>query len=510
MRPGGVSDAASELNMSRQAFAKLRERPDFPDPIGDTSSGPIWNLDSLVSWAGSRSRLRAGRPPAEIARRQLGGRFEIEPEPIGVGGFATVYRALDLKTRQLVAVKVLNPGPDDSRQERFLQEAQLLEDFDNPHVMPVLGTGRDYEGNPWYAMPLASGSLLEELPFSADDEAFIIDVIRQICAGLATIHERVVHRDLKPQNILMVTPGVWAIADFGLARDPRREGGNLTGTYDQIGTPFWSAWEQWANAKDVTPSADIYSLGRILHALTLGGPPPDISEQPFGLFRHVIAKATRANPAARYQSVGDFFADFEATAKAATVPSETLPKQIARVSEQVTGAHPNTAILHEYSRLVMALSERDEQHDEFIHLVPLVSLSGIKSLWADDPETFRDVVHRFNTAIRNETRLQFAFCDTIADFLTGAIAIAQDPDILRESVASLVEVGARHNRFRVRSALLDVLRHISSPGDVVWAGKGLAEADPSLLAWSLNKFAVRSLSPAMREIAGGLLARNAA
>ncbi len=496
--------------MSRQAFAKLRERPDFPDPIGDTSSGPIWNLDSLVSWAGSRSRLRAGRPPAEIARRQLGGRFEIESEPIGVGGFATVYRALDLKTRQLVAVKVLNPGPDDSRQERFLQEARLLEDFDNPHVMTVLGTGRDYEGNPWYAMPLALGSLLEELPFAADDEAFIIDVIRQICAGLAAIHECVVHRDLKPQNILMVTPGVWAIADFGLARNSIRADGNLTGTFDQIGTPFWSAWEQWANAKDVTPSADIYSLGRILHALTLGGPPPDISEQPFGIFKNVIAKATRANPADRYQAVGDFLADLEATAKAATVPFETLPKQIARVSEQITGNDLNTAILREYTRLAMMLSDNDEWHDEFVHLVPLVSITGLTSLWAEDSETFRSLVHRFNTAIRNERQLQFAFCDTVADFLTSAIKLSQDPDILRESIASLVEVGARHNRFRVRSALLDVLRRISSPGDIVWAGKGLADANPSLLAWSLTSFAVRSLPVALRSIAEHLLAREVA
>ena len=97
MRMGGVTEISELLGVSRQRLSRLRERPDFPDPIGELAVGPIWDLDAIEAWKGSGSRQSsAGRPSASAAARTLGGRFVLE-EKIGSGGFADVFRAADRK-----------------------------------------------------------------------------------------------------------------------------------------------------------------------------------------------------------------------------------------------------------------------------------------------------------------------------------------------------------------------------------------------------------------------------
>ena len=108
MRLGGLTEVADVLGVSTQRAATLRQRPDFPDPVGEIAQGPIWDLDVVAGWNNSGLRqTKAGRPKSEVRTRTLGGRFLLEPDPIGGGGFADVFRATDRKTGELVAVKVL-------------------------------------------------------------------------------------------------------------------------------------------------------------------------------------------------------------------------------------------------------------------------------------------------------------------------------------------------------------------------------------------------------------------
>ena len=163
MRMGGVTEVAEMLGVSRQRLAKLRERADFPDPLGELVQGPVWDLDAVERWNGSDSRQSApGRPPAGIAARTLGGRFVLE-EKIGSGGFADVFRAADKKQGGVVAVKILHDvaalSPEALR--RFSRELRLMEDLEHPHVVPVLGQGETEQEGVWYAMPLAQGSLAD-------------------------------------------------------------------------------------------------------------------------------------------------------------------------------------------------------------------------------------------------------------------------------------------------------------------------------------------------------------
>src|SRR5215213_472740 len=179
----------------------------------------------------SRQRSAPGRPSAQTAAQTLGGRFVLETPKIGEGGFADVYRAIDKKavagrSGRPVAVKILrdiDAVPLESKR-RFDRELRILEGLDHPHVISVLGHGETEEEGVWYAMPLAQGSLVDLLPPMVNDHARILELMREVCSGLTFIHAQgILHRDLKPGNILRTAEDTWAIADFGLAVEAERQ-----------------------------------------------------------------------------------------------------------------------------------------------------------------------------------------------------------------------------------------------------------------------------------------------
>jgi len=157
---------AAELKVSRQQVAKLRQRDDFPLPVATLTVGDVWDLNVIHRWAGSGLRRAVGRPPANTERLAAGRRFEFGAE-IGGGGFAEVYSAQDLGSPSgtQVAVKVLRQvhAVDPQIVARFERELRLMSELRDPNVMPVLASGTDEKLGLWYAMPIARGSLADEL-----------------------------------------------------------------------------------------------------------------------------------------------------------------------------------------------------------------------------------------------------------------------------------------------------------------------------------------------------------
>jgi serine/threonine protein kinase len=130
-----------------------------------------------------------------VAARTLGGRFVLEA-PIGQGGFADVYRAVDKKDAGTpVAVKILRDvesvKPEVIR--RFRRELRLLEGMHHENVIPILGHGDTDDEGIWYAMPLAAGSLVDFLPEITSNYPAILDLMRQICAGLKYVHQQPIY-----------------------------------------------------------------------------------------------------------------------------------------------------------------------------------------------------------------------------------------------------------------------------------------------------------------------------
>ena len=229
------------------------------------------------------------------------GRYELG-RALGSGGMAIVYLARDRELDRVVAVKRLadNLSHDRSFRDRFLREARLAAPLSHPNVVRVYDFGHDPDGRPFIVMEyVEGGSLAEAL---ARDGALtpdrVVAVARDCCAGLAYAHAAgLVHRDLKPQNLLLDPDCRVKIADFGIART--LDGTSLTLTGSVLGTAGYLAPEQ-ADGEQVTAAADIYGLGVTLHQLATGTMPGrDAAQTLPDPLRGVVARCLDPDPARR-------------------------------------------------------------------------------------------------------------------------------------------------------------------------------------------------------------------
>ncbi|HEU4451249.1 MAG TPA: serine/threonine-protein kinase [Gaiellaceae bacterium] len=201
------------------------------------------------------------------------GRYVLERE-LGHGGMSTVHLARDTELGRPVALKLLagHLAGDDAFRERFLREARLAARLSHPNVVQVFDTGEE-DGRPFIVMECVSGvTLAQELEGRgrlAPAEA--VDLALQACGGLAHAHDAgLVHRDVKPGNLLLREDGVLKIADFGIARAV--ESTQLTQAGSVLGTAAYLAPEQAAGER-VTAAADIYSLGVVVYEALTGRTP---------------------------------------------------------------------------------------------------------------------------------------------------------------------------------------------------------------------------------------------
>jgi serine/threonine-protein kinase len=190
---------------------------------------------------------------------------------VGKGGMGEVYRADDLKLGQAVALKFLpvDVEQDAERLSRFLDEVRIARQISHPNVCRVYDVG-EVDGHHFLSMEFVDGedlaSLLRRIGRLPRDKA--LQIARQMCAGLAAAHEQgVLHRDLKPGNVMIDGRGRARITDFGLAR----LAGEIQNADVVAGTPAYMAPEQ-ISGKGVTVRSDIYALGLVLYELCTGQP----------------------------------------------------------------------------------------------------------------------------------------------------------------------------------------------------------------------------------------------
>jgi serine/threonine protein kinase len=388
---------------------------------------------------------------------------------------------------------------DPAAVRRFQRELRIMEGIQHPNVVSILAQGVTDQDHIWYAMPYAQGNLDDVIEQFPSRDALILDLMRQVCGGLRHIHDKgIYHRDLKPANILRFEDGTWAISDFGLAVEAERQTTALTSTLAGLGSPWYTAPEQWQNARNVDQRADIYSLGKVLQILATGKAPVN-DDMPAGSLRPIVLRATANRPDQRYATVAEFRAKLEAAIEGPKGLPETPEETAKRLLERVRPRHAAPADLDELADWALTLDQDDsEDMGALTTLLPWLSAESIRYLWNADPKRFRAIFTCYSSWIENGN-FSFSYCDVLANFSRDAARETDDPEVLHETVRSLVELGRNHNRWHVQTVVTTILQGITDTEHALAAAEALRAADLGAVHWTLSDFSVRSLPPILRK-----------
>jgi serine/threonine protein kinase len=293
--------------------------------------------------------------------RVLGGRYELG-ELLGYGGMAEVHRGRDIRLGRDVAVKMLRVdlARDSSFLNRFRREAQSAASLNHPPIVAVYDTGEDVVDDvpvPYIVMEYVEGRTLREV-LSADQRILptrALEITAGILGGLDYSHRNgIIHRDIKPGNVMLTPSGEVKVMDFGIARAVAQGNTTMTQTAAVIGTAQYLSPEQ-ARGQQVDPRSDVYSTGCLLYELLTGTPPFTGDSAVSVAYQHVreapvppshinpdigpsadaiVLKAMAKNPANRYQSAAEMREDIERALRGAPIeatpvladPTEHIPR----------------------------------------------------------------------------------------------------------------------------------------------------------------------------------------
>jgi serine/threonine protein kinase len=288
-------------------------------------------------------------------------------ERIGTGGMAVVYKARDARLDRMVAVKIILKGrirADDLAPllERFDREARALAHLSHPNIVKVHDYG-NYNGVPYFVMEFLAGGTLSSRMTQPMPWAEAAKLLAPIARALQYAHQRgIIHRDVKPANILLTETGEALLSDFGIAKLLESvESTGLTGGGLGVGTPEYMAPEQWVG--QAVPQTDIYALGIVFYQMITGRLPHQAASPAEMLLKHVnepvvrpktlvadlpdqvetiLLKALAKKPEARYATMDEFAAALEKLAGGAAAlyqrkATPTLDRLLDKlVSEQAT------------------------------------------------------------------------------------------------------------------------------------------------------------------------------
>ncbi len=330
-------DEIGILARSFQAMLEeLKEKAALEKYIGALTMNMGGDVDTALTRPSGGVTLGAptgGFSGTRLAEPQVGvlfaGRYEIQ-SVLGKGGMGVVYKAHDRDLDDIVAIKTLRSealSADPTLLDRFKQEIRLARKITHPNILRTHDLG-ETNGLRYLSMEFVKGITLKHL--IEQDQLLPLPVAlriaKQMCAGLAAAHEvGVIHRDIKPQNIIMEPSGSLKLMDFGIARLTQERGMTATGTV--VGTPDYMSPEQ-ARGLALDFRSDIYSMGVVLYEMFTGslpfegdtplavvlkhvqeGPPPPQAKNPKidPKIAAIILRCMQKNPQDRFQSVNDLY-----------------------------------------------------------------------------------------------------------------------------------------------------------------------------------------------------------
>ena len=377
-------------------------------------------------------------------------------EKLGQGGFAEVYKVTD-ENGEEYAEKVYHPNSElvsnvgeEQLKKRFAREVRCQSKIKHQNVVPIFETFLD-TSPPSFVMPLASGTLQDELKLDSTLGANPKKALFDILAGLEALHAAgLTHRDLKPANVLKFeNEGVnsfYAISDFGLISGSDSDSSTLTGSNAKGGTQNYAAPELMRDFKRATPLADIYSFGAILHDIFADGQsriPYTELNVPDADISRVVERCTKRLPARRYSTVTDLREDlFKVLDDKELVFTSNQEKVIVELLSDKSELEHD-----EWDKVFTQLDENDYKSVSNANILRSINEHHIANLAENSPELIASLVVYFCDYVQSH-HFDFDYCDVLATRGKTLFSLA---DLASRATLALamLELGVSHNRWYV-------------------------------------------------------------
>jgi len=401
-------------------------------------------------------------------------------EKLGEGGMGVVYKAEDAKLKRTVALKFLpiELTRDPEAKERFIHEAQAASALNHPNICSIHAI-EEFEGQQLLDMEFLDGNTLgavlgqKELPISR-----VMEIVIQVAEGLNAAHKKgVVHRDIKPDNIMLTNDGLVKIMDFGLAK--LKGSSKLTKSHSTLGTIAYMSPEQ-ARGEDVDQRTDIFSLGAVLYEMITGRRPFKgeheaammyslLNEIPEPLARYktnipnelqrIIDKALSKKPSERYQHADEIIADLQRVRRETSniAASTTKKSKIHWIVTLMIVVLTVVGVYFFYPKLASTPANRKS-----IAVLPFKNLSSSK-----EDEYFSDgIAEDIRTQLSNIADLKVISQQGVLRYKNSDKSITEIGNEL--GVATVLEGSVQHagNQVRINAQLID-----ASDESHIWADK---------------------------------------
>jgi serine/threonine protein kinase len=393
---------------------------------------------------------------------------------IGEGGFAKVWKVADENGKEW-ALKCLAGGHEKDKQ-RFNQEMRIQSSLSHDGIVDIVSASPASDP-PYYVMLLAECSLEDRIgEFAADNESFI-PIASQLINALVYAHDqKVVHRDIKPRNVLVYGDTV-RISDFGLGKAIDIQASFSTTTGDIMGTWWYAPPEQYKGLRHCDERSDVYSLGKLmLHCLS-GDRVNQIPSILDSRWKYVLDKCLKDDPDARWSGMQELKRRFElvfSINQPIVVNQEDLLAEIASIAASGSVSADYIATIAEKVPIMMG--------DESLlrSVVDNLPENLVKSWVETDEKSFCQLISAFDATLTDG--LGFMYCDVVADQYKLFHQMVSQSDIREMLRARLFRIGPANNRWHVGGVFSEILETIRDPAEIA-SVIDLLDTDSIHAAW---------------------------
>jgi hypothetical protein len=410
---------------------------------------------------------------------------------IGSGGNAEVSECARDADGLRFAKKRLLASADEDTKDRFRREVRLLAKLDHPNIVSVVATRLDQEPL-WFVMPLYQSSLADQFPAIVGNLPRIAKIFGALLDAVEHAHgEGVIHRDLKPGNVLMNGDDDVVVSDFGLGRMIDSQSTRLTQSGDWMGTPLYMAPEQSQGTKAADERSDVFSLGRILYEL-MSGPLTTAVQDVSSLdpaIALIVERCTKTNPAARFPTVAEL-----KTAWRVAVGVEEAGSDSQRLSELTAKLASGLYSDPQAATEVFDILFRHKDDADLVHNTLMALPAHIVAGFAQrDLNRARGLLRQFTDHIGLQS-WPFSYTDKVGDVCAHIFPLVVDPVIRADLLHCLIDLGVGHNRWHVIELARGILKQNRNRAESIALAGRVQEAGIQAKDWLRD-----NLSPAHRD-----------